>query len=158
MDLEPLPTTEADDSAQVQLVGWQQFWQKPHKSQQQQEPVEPLQSKGDRRQIALYIRKIPVDVQLKDIQQHLRRQLGITLTDLRITQTIPSAGFRGRWKFVKCEGASSILEQVSKAKETTLENQLQSSLTNPAFFSQGSPADKNGEMGGSLQLHPYHRT
>lgn len=67
--------------------------------------------------MTIYIRKIPADVQLKNIQQRLERQLGIALNDVRITQTIPNADFSGQWKFVKYEGPSSILVQVSKTCE-----------------------------------------
>ena len=136
VETEQLLTSDADDSVQERDVGRkqkqalqpeqqqqqkqqlqsQQNQQKSHKPHQQR-PEGPSPSKGDRRLMTIYIRKIPANIQLKVIQQRLGRQLGKALNDLRITQTVPSAEFRGRWKFVKCEGPSSTLVQGSKACE-----------------------------------------
>ena len=121
VETEQLPTSDADDSVQERDVGrkqkqalqpeqQQQQKQQLQSQQNQQKSLKPHQqrtegpspSKGDRRLMTIYIRKIPANIQLKVIQQRLGRQVGKALNDLRITQTVPSAEFHGRWKFVKC--------------------------------------------------------
>ena len=92
----------------------QQKRQQQHQ-QQQQQPVDPSNSMGDRRMVTVYIRRIPMDTQIKDVQQLIQRQQGIAGEDLHITQTVPNVEFRERWKFMRCEGPRAVVQFLSKA-------------------------------------------
>ena len=92
----------------------QQKRQQQHQ-QEQQQPVDPSNSMGDRRMVTVYIRRIPTDTQIKDVQQLIQRQQGIAGEDLHITQTVPNVEFRGRWKFMRCEGPRAVVQLLSKA-------------------------------------------
>lgn len=62
----------------------------------------------------MYIRKIPVSSEIEDIRTQVRCA-GIPLKDLKITQTLPNCEFKGKWKFMTCEGPDTALQMLTQA-------------------------------------------
>ena len=85
----------------------QQQKQKQEKQQQQQSRY-PSPSKRDRR-MTMFIRRVPRDTQIGEVIQHLRGRKEINVNDLHITQPVPDSEFKGRWKFLKCEGPGAAM-------------------------------------------------
>ena len=66
----------------------------------------PIQLKEDRR-LMWYIRKIHTNLTCEDLMQRLKKNDGIPTEELKITQTLSNTKFRGRWRFMLCEGPHS---------------------------------------------------
>ena len=66
----------------------------------------PIQLKEDRR-LMWYIRKIHTNLTCEDVMQRLKKNDGIPTEELKITQTLSNTKFRGRWRFMLCEGPHS---------------------------------------------------
>lgn len=64
----------------------------------------------------MYIRKIPVSSEMEDIRSQLQRA-EIPLKDIKISQTLPNCDFKGKWKFMICEGPATALQKITQAAQ-----------------------------------------
>lgn len=113
----------------------------------------------------MYIRKIPVSSEIEDIRSQLRRCARIPLKDLKIMQPLPNCEFKGKWKFMTCEGPATAIQMLTQAclKRTLPWKMNSAPPTHPgAIFRQSKnqpspgPRSKTRNLIQPLQPSPQH--